>query len=228
MRDEAVTPEVLTQVTAAIEVSDPAYLAEEIPAAIEQSLDGIARISKIVLAMKEFSHPGGKDKVLVDLNKNIANTVVVASNEWKYIAELVTEFDEQLPLVPCHPQEISQVMLNLVVNAAHAIDDKNGGSSADRGEIRIVTRLCRDAAEILITDTGSGIPEEIRERIFDPFFTTKAVGRGTGQGLAMAYSTVVEKHGGCLELESELGLGTTFIIRLPMTATETLGRGLAA
>ncbi len=191
------------------------FLMEEIPTAIEQSLDGIGKVSKIVKAMKEFSHPGSKDKTLVDLNRAIQNTITVSRNEWKYVADLKTEFDETLKEVPCFHDEFNQVILNIIINAAHAIGDtiKEGDS---KGTITVQTFRREKAAEIRLTDTGTGIPESIIKKIFDPFFTTKEVGKGTGQGLAISYDVIVTKHNGTLEVESEPGKGTTFIIQLPL------------
>lgn len=217
-----VTPELIAEVEAGIETADVEYLAEEAPTAIEQSLDGISRISNIVKAMKEFSHPGSKDREQANINQAITNTITVASNEWKYAANVETDLSDEVPTISCYVQEVSQVILNLIVNAAHAIAEANGPDAADKGTITISTRRVDDLVEIRVADTGSGIPEDIRDRIFDPFFTTKEVGKGTGQGLAMAYRTVVEDHGGKLAVESELEVGSTFIIHLPIT-----GRGAA-
>ncbi|MDZ7261462.1 MAG: ATP-binding protein, partial [candidate division KSB1 bacterium] len=139
-----------------------------------------------------------------------------ARNEWKYVAELETDFATDLPLVPCFPGEFNQAILNILVNAAHAIADVVGDGSNGKGTITISTRRQGHWAEIRIKDTGTGIPEEVRPRIFDPFFTTKEVGKGTGQGLAIAHSVIVEKHGGTITFETELGQGTTFILRLPL------------
>lgn len=195
---------------------DLAYLIEEIPKAIEQALEGVGRVAKIVRAMKEFSHPGTEGKSLVDINHVIENTITVARNEWKYVAEMVTEFDSSLPPVPCLPGELNQVILNIVVNAAHAISDVIGDGSEEKGTITIETRQVDSWCEIRISDTGPGIPEKIRSKVFDPFFTTKEVGKGTGQGLTIAYQAIVEKHKGTIHMETEMGKGTTFIIRLPL------------
>jgi signal transduction histidine kinase len=165
--------------------------------------------------MKEFSHPGTKEKTPLDLNRAIASTITVSRNEWKYVAELETDFDASLPLISCQPGEFNQVILNLIVNAAHAIADVVAKESSQTGKITVQTRDCKDWAEIRIQDSGSGIPEKVRARIFDPFFTTKEIGKGTGQGLAIARSVVVDKHGGTIHFETEEGKGTTFIIRLP-------------
>ncbi|MCK5558929.1 MAG: sensor histidine kinase, partial [Candidatus Hydrogenedentes bacterium] len=213
-----VAPELLAEVKAAAEQADVEYLAEEIPQAIEQSLEGVDRVSTIVRAMKEFSHPGGKDKTAIDINKAIENTITIARNEWKYVAEMVTEFDAALPLVSCLPGELNQVILNLIMNAAQAIgrvvrDDSNG-----KGQITVSTRRDDGWAEIRISDTGTGIQTDVLPRIFDPFFTTKEVGKGTGQGLAIARSVIADKHGGTIDFESEEGKGTVFTVRLPIMA----------
>ena len=166
----------------------------------------------------EFGKTSPKYRVsgaCVDLNHAIETTLTVARTEWKYIADVVTDFDSNLPPIPCLPGDINQVILNLVVNAAHAIGDAVKKTEGAKGTIKISTKLDGNWAEIRISDTGTGIPEEIRHRIFEPFFTTKEVGKGTGQGLAIARSTVVSKHGGQLYFESTMGRGTTFIIRLP-------------
>jgi signal transduction histidine kinase len=196
--------------------ADTDYLCEEIPRALEQSIDGMGRVSKIVRAMKEYSHPGVKELTNIDLASAIESTITVSANEWKYVAEIETEFDAALPTVQCHPGELNQVFLNMIVNAAHAIADVEGGKDGEKGVIRISTRRDGDMAEIRIADSGTGIPESARERIFDPFFTTKGVGKGTGQGLSIAYVVVVDNHGGTLSFETELGVGTTFIIRIPI------------
>ena len=214
----AVSTELVAEVEAAIAKADLSYLTEEIPKAIAQSLQGVERVTKIVRAMKDFSHPGSDEKTPLDLNKAIDSTITVARNEWKYVAELVTDFDPGLPPVPCLPAEFNQVILNLIVNAAHAISDVVGDGSKGKGNIHVSTRRDGEWVEIRVRDTGTGIPEKARAKIFDPFFTTKAVGKGTGQGLAIAHAVVVEKHGGAISFETETGKGTTFIIRLPLTA----------
>jgi PAS domain S-box-containing protein len=195
------------------------YLVSEIPNAVQQSLGGIERVATIVRAMKAFGHPGNDQKGPADLNEALQNTLIVAANEYRHVADVETSFGE-LPLVTCHQGELSQVFLNLLLNAAHAIadvPDKPGG----RGLIRVETRRDADAAVISISDTGTGIPPEIRERIFEPFFTTKEVGRGTGQGLSLAYATVVERHGGTITVDSEVGRGSTFSIRIPFGPVPT-------
>lgn len=196
--------------------ADVDYLREEIPLTVQQSLDGVGRVTKIVRAMKEFSHPGSAEKVLVDINTALHSTITVSRNEWKYWADLETEFAPDLPHVSCLPAELNQVFLNLIVNAAHAIESRVKNGDYDKGRIRVSTRVENDQAVIAVIDNGTGIPEKIRHRIYDPFFTTKAVGKGTGQGLAIARDIVVEKHHGSIICETEEGKGTTFIIRLPL------------
>lgn len=196
--------------------ADLDYLRKELPRAAEQSLEGVARVSKIVGAMKEFSHPGSESKTLANLNRAIESTVAVSRNEWKYVADLELELDPDLPSVPCYPGEINQVVLNLVVNAAHAIGDVVG-RSGQKGRITIRTRAEMGRVTIQVEDTGGGIPEAIQNRVFDPFFTTKGVGKGSGQGLAIAHSVVVDKHGGTIGFETELGQGTLFTVHLPLT-----------
>ena len=203
--------------------SDLPYLRTEIPVAIEQALDGIQRISQITSAMKEFSHPGKREKTSVDLRRIIENSLTVCRNEWKYVADLKTEFDPELTTLHCLPGELSQVLVNLIVNAAQAIGDAAGRRSEQLGTIIVRTHRKHDWAEISVTDNGPGIPPEILQRVFEPFFTTKEVGKGTGQGLAIAHGVVVEKHGGTISATSEVGRGTTFVLRLPLGAQETEG-----
>jgi signal transduction histidine kinase len=216
VQKNTVSPEMLAAVETSGAEIDLKYLSEEIPKALQESLEGISRVATIVRAMKEFSHPGRKEKMALDLNHAIETTILVARNEWKYTAELTTDLAADLPLVPCLVHEFNQAMLNLIVNAAHAVGDVAAKTEGSKGSIKISTRHDGAWVEIRISDTGTGIPENIRHRIFDPFFTTKDVGKGTGQGLAIARSTVVDKHGGQINFESTVGKGTTFIIRLPI------------
>lgn len=196
---------------------DLEFLVEEVPQAIEQSLEGIERVSKIVLAMREFSHPGECEAHPVDINRAIRNTSTVSRNVWKYDSDLVLDLDDSLPPVPCIESEFNQVMLNLITNAAHAITEmRRQTGSKEKGELRISTRERRDMAEIRVTDSGTGIPDEIGPRIFDLFFTTKEVGQGTGQGLPLVHSVVVEKLKGSIDYTTACGEGTTFIVRLPL------------
>ena len=192
------------------------YLQAEIPHAIEQSLEGIQRVSKIVGAMKEFSHPGSEEKKSIDINRAIETTITVARNEWKYVADVETHFAPDLPLVLCHVGEFNQVILNLLINAAQAIGQMVGDGSQGKGKIVVSTVRGQGSAEISVSDNGVGIPEATRSHIFEPFFTTKEVGKGTGQGLALAHTAIVRRHGGKIWFDSEVGKGTTFYIELPL------------
>jgi len=204
----------VSEIRAIEEDIDIAYLDANVPGSFESCQDGISRITTIVRAMKEFAHPDQTEMAPADLNQALQTTLAVAKNEYKYVADVATEFGD-LPPVLCHVGDLNQVFLNLIVNAAHAIGDVVG-QGGGKGTIRITACREDDLARIDIADTGSGIPEAIRPRIFDPFFTTKEVGKGSGQGLAIARSIVVTKHHGSLTFESEVGKGTTFTIRLPI------------
>jgi PAS domain S-box-containing protein len=219
------TADLLAEVEASAKEADVDYLIQEIPKALNQALEGTERISKIVQSMKDFAHPGASVMQPCDLNKAIESTITVACGEWKYVADMVRDFDLTLPLVPCLRGEFNQVVLNMIINASHAIGDAMGEGSARKGTITISTRCAGAWAEIRIGDTGTGIPEASRARVFDPFFTTKRVGKGTGQGLAISH-TVVEKHGGTITFETAEGEGTTFIIRLPLQETAKMPDGL--
>jgi len=205
--------DLLTEVKRAEDESDCAYLLEEIPRAITQTMEGVERVATIVRAMKEFAHPEDKEMAPADLNRALMSTITVARNEWKYVADIETDLGE-IPLVVCNIGDLNQVFLNLLINAAHAIND--AVQEGQKGHIVVRTSMEADKVHISIADTGSGIPESIRSKIFDPFFTTKEVGRGTGQGLAIARSVIVERHKGTLNFESAVGQGTTFHIRLPI------------
>jgi PAS domain S-box-containing protein len=212
-----ITAELTTRAQQALKEMDWEFLETEIPTALHQSKEGIKRVSSIIRAMKEFSHPGSNEKAPVNLNSIIETTITVARNEWKYVAEVKTELDLDLPSVNCLRDEMGQVVLNILVNAAHAIDEKLGENpSGEKGSITIATCFDADWVEMHISDTGAGIPESIKKRIFDPFFTTKVVGKGTGQGLAISHDVIVEKHGGTIEVDSEPGKGTQFLLRLPI------------
>ncbi|MDR3641781.1 MAG: PAS domain-containing protein [Humidesulfovibrio sp.] len=215
----AVAPDEAAHIFADINTSitdiDYAFLKEEIPKSFRRVLEGIDRVSTIVQAMKRFSHPGGGERRAVDINSAVESTLTVAHNEWKYVAELVTDLAPGLPPVVSLPGDLNQVFLNIIVNAAHSINDVVHGTQT-KGRITVSTRLDGGMVEIAISDTGTGIPPDVRGRIFNPFFTTKEVGKGTGQGLAIAYDIVVNKHGGTLSFETEMGKGSTFFIRLPV------------
>jgi PAS domain S-box-containing protein len=222
---DTVTSASKEETAAALQKIDIEFLVEEIPKSINDGLEGVTRVSSLVSAMKEFSHPGTKEKVALDLNHAIQSTITVAQNEWKYVAEMETHFEPTLPLVSCLPGEFNQVILNLIVNAAHAIGDRSKERNGEKGKITVQTARISTGVEIRIADTGGGIPVQVRTKIFDPFFTTKEIGKGTGQGLAIARSVIVDKHNGSIDFETVLGEGTTFIIRLPQvvrTSTEEL------
>jgi signal transduction histidine kinase len=170
--------------------------------------------------MKEFSHPGSDEKQPADINKAILTTLTVSRNEWKYVAEVTTFLQPELQMVPCHVGELNQVLLNLLINSAHAIAEVVGDGSKAQGKITIRTTQDEQSTLISMQDTGTGIPLEIQSKIFDPFFTTKGVGRGTGQGLSLAHNSIVKKHGGKIWFESEVGKGTTFFIQLPMKGAQ--------
>jgi signal transduction histidine kinase len=204
---------------------DIVYLSEQIPLAISRALQGLGRVSAIVRAMKEFAYRDQPDQAPADLNRAIQSTLTVARNEYKYVAEVKTELDD-LPLVTCHIGELNQVFLNMVINSAHAI--ASAKAEHDRaGVITIRTRTHGSHVEIEIADNGCGIPPEAIDKIFDPFFTTKEIGKGTGQGLAIARS-VIDKHGGKIAVDSHVGAGTTFLITLPVLGLDGMGPSAAA
>jgi signal transduction histidine kinase/DNA-binding response OmpR family regulator len=210
------TAEIMAELETSLNDPELHYLNSEIPKAIDQSLEGVGRVAGIVRAMKEFSHPGTDQKQNVDLAHAIENALTISRNEWKYVAKVVTEFDPRLPLVACLPGDLNQVILNLIINAAQSIAEKNGAKNGPEGTIFIRVRQDGDWAEISVEDTGVGIPEEIRHRIFDPFFTTKEPGKGSGQGLAIAHNIIAKKHGGTIQFQSQAGQGAKFVIRLPI------------
>jgi two-component system sensor histidine kinase TtrS len=213
--------EVQKKINGALEDLDWNYLSSELPDAIFQSLEGINRVTSIVQAMKEFSHPGNKEKTAQDLNKIINTTVTVARNEWKYVAEVEMDLDPDLPPVPLLADEIGQVILNMLVNGAHAIAQMLGDNpQGEKGLIHLATKATDNSVELSISDSGAGIPIEAQPRIFDPFYTTKVVGKGTGQGLAISHTVIVDKHGGSITFTTEKNKGTTFIISLPLTSNQ--------
>lgn len=216
MENEADRQQVIEQIESHAKTIDLEFLLEDIPEAINQSLDGVSRISTIVKAMKEFSHPGSDTMEMIDLNHAIENTVTVARNEWRYVAEIEKDFDESMPMVECLPGEFNQTVLNMIVNASHAIGDKQKtDETTETGQITIKSYQENGKACIRISDTGCGISQDKISNIFDPFFTTKEVGKGTGQGLSIAYAVIVDKHQGSIDVESNSGQGTTFILKIP-------------
>jgi len=199
------------------------FMLQEVPKALAQSREGVARVATIVQAMKRFSHPGSEEKMLLDVNKAIENTVTVARNEWRYHAEVELELDPEARSLLCYAGDFNQVILNMLVNAAHAVSDKFK-DRPDKGCIRIRTKREGGFLAVIIADNGTGIPEKNLHRIYDPFFTTKEVGKGTGQGLAIVHDTVVNKHHGSVEVASTPGKGTTFVLRFPLSESSEAGR----
>ena len=189
------------------------FVREEIPQAIEQSIVGIERVATIVQAMKEFSHPGNVSPTAVDVNGALKSAISVSQNEWKYVAEMRTDFDESLPVISGYPGDLNQAFLNIIVNATHAIESR---TDLDRGEIAILTKTDQHCVVVEIADNGCGIPEEDLQKIFEPFYTTKEVGKGTGQGLSVVHSVIVDKHNGEIEVDSQPGRGTTLTVLLPL------------
>jgi PAS domain S-box-containing protein len=207
------TADVLATLERLDAAADVDFLRDEIPKAIDRTLDGADRVAGIVRAMKEFAYPDAVEQSPADLNHALSTTLTVACNEYKHAANVETQFGE-LPPVVCNVGELNQVFLNLIVNAGHAIQD--AGKDAKTGVIRVATRVTGQWVEIEVADNGCGIAPENLEKIFDPFFTTKAVGRGTGQGLAITRSIVRDRHGGQLDVHTSVGTGTRFIVRLPL------------
>jgi PAS domain S-box-containing protein len=198
------------------EEADIEYLNKELPLAFGQTTDGVERVCSIVKAMKEYSHPNSEEKVATNINHCIESTITISKHTWKYHSDMEVILDPDLPEVMCHPGPFNEVILNIVVNAADAIRERvEEDDTIDKGKITIETIKKESHAEIRISDTGGGIPKSIQEKIFDPFFTTKSVGKGTGQGLALSYSIIKERHNGELQFETVPGESTTFIIQLP-------------
>ena len=194
---------------------DLEYLTERVPPAFERALEGIDRVSTIVRAMRQFAHPSN-ERAPTDVNEGIRTTLIISKNEYKYVADIELDLGE-IPPVMANAGDLNQVFLNLIVNAAHAIEPRVG-ESGERGKITVRTQ--RDEAGVLVsvTDTGCGIGADIADRVFDPFFTTKLVGRGTGQGLTIAHTIIVERHHGAINFEPAPGGGTTFRVHLPFDA----------
>jgi signal transduction histidine kinase len=204
------------EIGARVGAADLPFLRTHMTRAAAESVEGVEHVSRIVRAMREFSHPGAGDREPLDLNRAIETILVLARNDLKYIADVHLQLDPALPLVPCLATEVRQALLNLVINAAHSVGDAVAAAgTGSRGAITVWTRVVEGEVEIRIDDTGLGIPEGIRDRVFEAFFTTKEAGRGTGQGLALAHATIVEQHNGRIWFESVPGRGTTFFVRLP-------------
>ncbi|WP_243302854.1 PAS domain S-box protein [Geothrix oryzisoli] len=200
------------------------YLKAEMPQAIDESLEGIERVTKIVRAMKEFSHPGGREKASLDVNQCLTTTSTVARNEWKYVAELRLDLDPTIPMIQGLSAELNQAFLNLIVNAADAIGERPRDAHP-KGLITVSTRSLAGAVEIRVEDNGVGMDDDTRKKIFEPFFTTKKIGKGSGQGLTVCYQVIVNRHGGTIHCLSQPGTGTSFIIRLPIDVPRHLLAG---
>jgi PAS domain S-box-containing protein len=199
------------------------WLRKEVPKAISQSLEGIRRMTKILGAMRRFSHTGGGEREEVDLNEALEATITVAQHQIKEIADVQTDYQPDLPRVECYCDELNQVFLNLIVNATHAIRDASTQGTRHRGKLTIRTRQIDQDVQIEIQDNGSGIPLDVRDRVFDPFFTTKQVGEGTGQGLTICHEIVVQKHRGTIWFDTEIDKGTTFFVRIPIRFDSNTG-----
>lgn len=208
-------------------------LRERVPRALTGTIEGVDSVARIVQAMREFSHPGTRELAPCDVNHCLASTITVSRNEWKYVAEIERDLDPDLPSVPALHDGLSQAFLNIIVNAAHAVAELPRVKSGGRGRIKLRTWADDDWVHIEISDDGPGVPEAIKAQVFDPFFTTKPVGKGTGQGLAIARSIVVDKHRGKLELESPCACGDSaggacFTISIPRVATPPAGEASGA
>ncbi|MGD1082861.1 MAG: PAS domain S-box protein, partial [Candidatus Sulfotelmatobacter sp.] len=192
------------------------WLRQEVPKAISQSLEGVRRISKIVSAMRRFSHTGGGERQEVDLNEALDATLTIAQNQIKHIADVQTDYQPNLPPLECYADEMNQVFLNLIVNATHAIREASKKQARERGKLTIRTRQMDNDVQIEIQDNGTGMPLPVCARVFDPFFTTKQAGEGTGQGLTICHDIVVQKHHGKIWFDTKLNRGTTFFVRIPI------------
>jgi signal transduction histidine kinase len=210
---ESVSADLIEQCRTQAENTDMAYLRDELPKAVGQSIQGVQQVSSIIQAMTEFSQPSSKIKSLVDINRIVERSLLICKNEWKSVARVELHLAKDIPAFPAHESELNQVVLHLIVNAAHAIDKKK----QDNGQIDVTTKRLPDSVALLIRDNGCGIPDSIIERIFDPFFTTKDVDKGSGQGLAICYDIIVNKHGGRIDVHSIPGEETTFQVKLPIT-----------
>ncbi len=216
-------PDALAAASDAEAQADLEYLLDQVPKALERCADGLQRVSSIVRSLKEFAHPPQSAMAPADLNRAVENTITIASAEFKYVADMETDLGA-LPPVTCFVSDLNQVILNLVVNAAHAIGEVMSKSGA-KGKIKVSTRVAGDHVEVAVADTGGGIPEHVAPHVFEPFYTTKAVGKGTGQGLALAWTVVTQKHRGTLRFDSKLGVGTTFFVRLPIAGAPAEDHG---
>ncbi|MEO0398941.1 MAG: ATP-binding protein [Pseudomonadota bacterium] len=203
-----------------VDDADIHFVLDELPEALNHAIDGLEQITKIVGAVKTFAHPGASEKTEADINNLLRDTITVSRNEWKYVAELETNLQANLPPVEGFPQELSQVFLNLIVNAAQAIEE----GRSDNGRIVVITRLIESGVQIEVSDNGCGMKSDIKSKIFDPFFTTKGVGKGTGQGLSLCYNIITHHHGGKISVETQDGHGARFFVNLPTAASTRSSR----
>lgn len=224
LKSNGTCSELLNSIEQEYQDSDLEFLLGEVPLAISQTIEGADRVTTIVKAMKVFSHPGEKNASLYCLNESIESTITVANNEWKYVADVKLDLDPELPNCVGYPSRINQALLNMVVNAAHAISKRIESDKNHWGQINVATRRNGDCVELTIQDNGCGISEENRTNIFDPFFTTKPVGKGTGQGLSITHSIIVETHNGSIDLKSKVGEGTTFVLQIPLGDESSVGQ----
>lgn len=201
------------QLRALADKFDLDFILEDSPKAIKQAQEGVERVAEIIKAMKTFSHvEQSQNKQVTNVHEALNSALTISRNSYKYIAEIETDFSPEVGSIECHASELNQVFLNLIINAAHAIEENQAGI----GKIKIATHKLDDNIEILIQDNGAGMPEEIQDKVFNLFFTTKEVGKGTGQGLSLSHSIVVEKHGGKIFFESSPGVGTIIHVQLPI------------
>jgi signal transduction histidine kinase len=206
----------LKEVNQLLENRNTRHYLEEIPKAIQESLEGIERVRKIILAIREFSHPSDNEKKPSPINHAIQNVITISKNEWKNVAEIELELEPDLPLVFCRVDEINQALLNMVINAAQAIESNPARPNNQKGIIQIKTWHTSTDVYISIQDSGCGIEDNVIDRIFDPFFTTKDIGEGTGQGLFIAHTIIVKKHHGMISVKTEKNIGTIFTIQIPI------------
>lgn len=212
--------EIREEVLGSIKLSKIKSTLVQIPDALNDSIEGVASVSKIVAAMKEFTHPGSDQKSEVCINHVLESTITVAKNEWKYVSEIETSFEKEICKIEALPSELNQAFLNIIVNASHAISDRVSAGDIAKGMIKISTSAAADHVLVTIEDNGGGIPAAVRDKVFEPFFTTKEVGKGTGQGLSVAFTVIKKKHGGNVSFTVEEGVGTTFMVKLPKKAFE--------
>ncbi|HEY3329727.1 MAG TPA: ATP-binding protein [Capsulimonadaceae bacterium] len=217
--DPSIAPSLIKSLAEVAAKVDVGYVVDEVPHALDESLSGISTVARLVSAMKEYSSPRDAETASVDLNRAIENAVLISKNEWRYVAEVELALDTHMPFVPGYAGMLNQALVNMIVNAANAISDVNQRGAGHLGRIRITSSFDDHWSIIRISDNGSGIPQAIRHRIFDPFFTTREVGTGCGQGLAVVHTIIARKHGGKIDVESQVGEGTTFTIRLPRATT---------